>query len=235
MEPEVSIIISVYNDAQNLKTAIDSVTRQTLKSLEILIIDDCSTDNSYEVASQLASTDERIRVFQTPENSGGAGLPRNIGINRSMGNWLIFLDSDDRLDRHACKNLLRAAKENPVQLVCGQTRRYDVDKARWSGWHSRLYVEPRTINNISEWVELLIDSNSTGKLIKRDFLISNNIWFPTEMHYEDLVFTANIYNQAIGIQVIPEVVYVWKIYPNHIRKSITHQRDSLRGSSQLRV
>jgi len=125
--------------------------------------------------------------------------------------------------------MLRAAESYGVDLVCGQTRRFDVETEKWSGWHARLYREPKTLERISEWVELIIDSNSTAKLIRRVLIVEKNLTFPEDIHYEDLVYTANLYSYARGIHIIPEIVYVWKVYPKDTRKSITNQRDDLKN------
>ncbi len=174
----------------------------------------------------MAASDPRIRVLQTSQNSGGAGAPRNIGIRAARAPWLTFLDSDDTMDRHACKNLLRAAERDDSDITAGKTIRVHLDTGRQAGWHARLYTEKRHLKSISEFVELAIDTNSTAKLYRRQFIIDEEIYFPEQMHYEDLVFTAQAYKFASGISIIPERVYDWKIYSSSVRKSITHQRDN---------
>ncbi|MFB6556798.1 glycosyltransferase family 2 protein, partial [Streptomyces sp. NPDC056405] len=78
--PDVSVVVIVYNDADRLPTAVPSVLDQTLRDVEVVIVDDCSTDRSFEVAQGLAATHpERVRAFQLPENSGAGGEPRNHG------------------------------------------------------------------------------------------------------------------------------------------------------------
>lgn len=227
--PDIAVIVAVHNDSNNVLNAIRSAQEQTHRSIEIIVVDDCSTDDGFAKVEEHALGDSRIRVFQTPVNSGGAGAPRNLGMTMAIAPRIMFLDSDDRLDRHACKNLLREVEKNDAELVMGQTKRFTVKTKRWAGWHARLYRENQFYESIEQFPELCIDTNSVAKLYSMDFLRSNNIRFPEGIHYEDLVFTAMVFKAVRNIAVIPEVVYVWKIYPIVERKSITNQRDSIQN------
>lgn len=227
--PDISVVIAVHNDSKNVLNAVRSVQQQTHASIEIIVVDDCSTDDSFDAAQNHALEDARIRVFQTSENSGGAGGPRNLGMEKALAPHIMFLDSDDRLDRHACKNLLREVESKDAGLVMGQTKRFTVKTRRWAGWHAKLYRENQFYSSIEEFPELCIDTNSVAKLYSLSFLRENNIRFPEGIHYEDLVFTAMVFKAVRNIAVIPEVVYVWKIYPIDERKSITNQRDSIQN------
>ena len=91
--PKVSVIVPVYNTEKYLEQAVLSLTNQTLKDIEIILINDGSTDNSLEVLSRLAVNDDRIRVM-TQEN-GGPSKARNLGVSLSRGRYLYFMDSDD--------------------------------------------------------------------------------------------------------------------------------------------
>lgn len=94
--PSFSIIIPFYNASITLDAAVQSVLQQTLQDFEVLMIDDRSTDGSYDLAKQWGRSDSRIRVFRLKKNSGGPIRPRNEGLLRAEGNLLAFLDADDR-------------------------------------------------------------------------------------------------------------------------------------------
>jgi CDP-glycerol glycerophosphotransferase len=227
LAPDVTVVIAVHNDHRHLRKSIESVLNQSLNNLELIVVDDCSTDKSHTVATEYAALDRRVKVFQTPANSGGAGAPRNIGIHAASAPWITFLDSDDRLDRHACKNMLRAGEASGANLVCAQTKRYTIETKKWSDWHSRLYRESAKLEKMDEYPDLIIDTNSVAKLYSTKFLNEKSIRFPEDIHYEDLVFTANVFCRVRHIQIIPEVVYVWNVYPTKIRRSITNQRNTI--------
>jgi glycosyltransferase involved in cell wall biosynthesis len=94
LHPEISIILPVYNRASSMKKAIESVIAQSFTNWELLIIDDCSQDLSYETAKSFSAKEKRIRVYQLDQNSGAA-VARNYGIDKAEGNFISLLDSDD--------------------------------------------------------------------------------------------------------------------------------------------
>lgn len=227
--PDITVILAHYNDAEHVQNAIRSVYSQTHQNIELILVDDCSNDSSDVVAAKSVSEDPRGTFVQLEQNSGGVGGPRRRGLELARGSYVMFLDSDDVLDRHACKNLLREARRTNADIVMARTRRFEVGERKWRGWHDRLYSEPGYFYSIEENPDLAIDTIVVSKLYNKQFLRSNRIQFPTDIHYEDLVFSAEAFKHAKGIAVIPESAYVWNIYPSEVRKSITNQRDSLRN------
>ncbi|WP_405882055.1 bifunctional glycosyltransferase family 2 protein/CDP-glycerol:glycerophosphate glycerophosphotransferase [Streptomyces sp. NBC_01136] len=232
--PAVSVVVIVYNDASRLPTAVRSVLDQTLRSAEVVIVDDRSTDGSYEVAQRLAAEHpDRVRAFRLPENSGGCGAPRNHGIQQARGDYVLFLDSDDVLERNACRNMLEAAESTGADLVSGMCVRVHVDsrngkEVKWYPW---LYERTRTLESISELPDLLVfDTLSTNKCYRRQFLLDEGLQFPVGIHYEDLLFSAQAYVAARRITLIPNRVYDWRIVDkpaNSSTKSISNRRDEI--------
>lgn len=173
--PDVSVIVIVYNDADRLPTAVQSVLDQTHKSVEVLIVDDCSKDRSYEIAQELqAANPGRVRAFQLPQNSGGCGAPRNHGISEALGTYVIFLDSDDVLEENACRNMVAAAERTGADLVSGMCVRVYVDSrhGKTVDWYPWIYSTSRTLESITEMPDLLVfDTLSTNKCYRREFQI----------------------------------------------------------------
>lgn len=224
-KPDVSIIIVVHDDAENLVTCVSSAVSQTLTNVEIIVVDDCSEDDSFEVAQELAVQHPHVRAFQTSVNSGGAGAPRNLGIRQASADWLMFLDSDDVLEPRAAESLLHAARTDDADIVCGRTLRQFVEDGRVVGWRAKLYTAYRRLSSIEEFIDLVIDTNTTAKLYRVSFLRNQELSFLEGAHYEDLVFSAEAFSAAGAISVIPDHVYTWKVYPPEVRKSITNRRD----------
>ncbi|MBZ3908732.1 bifunctional glycosyltransferase/CDP-glycerol:glycerophosphate glycerophosphotransferase [Streptomyces griseiscabiei] len=213
--PAVSVVVIVYNDEARLPVAVRSVLEQTLRSVEVVIVDDHSTDGSYEVAARLAAEHPgRVRAYRLPENSGGCGAPRNHGIGETRGEYVMFLDSDDVLERNACRNLLEAAETTGADLVSGLCVRVHVDtrtrkEVKWYPW---LYARTRTLDSVRELPDLLVyDTLSTNKCYRRDFLVEGGLLFPVGIHYEDLFFSAQAYAAARRITLIPNRVYDWNV------------------------
>ncbi len=93
--PKVSIIIPTYNSSLFIKRTIESVFAQTFKDWELLIVDDCSTDETLKIIEDLAKNNSKIKIFKTPENSGGPALAKNMGVKNAQGEYIAFLDHDD--------------------------------------------------------------------------------------------------------------------------------------------
>ncbi|MDQ1038267.1 CDP-glycerol glycerophosphotransferase [Streptomyces sp. V3I8] len=226
--PDVSVVVIVYNDEARLATAVRSVLEQTLRNVEVVIVDDRSTDGSYEVACGLAARHPgRVRAHRLDENSGGCGAPRNHGIRQARGTYVVFLDSDDVLERNACRNMLEAAETTGADLVSGLCVRVHVDSrgGREVKWYPWLYTRTRTLESISELPDLLVfDTLSTNKCYRRAFLAEQGLEFPVGIHYEDLLFSAQAYAAARRITLIPNRVYDWNVTDRAGTKSISNRR-----------
>lgn len=115
MEPKVSIIVPVYNTEKYLHECLQSVISQTYSNLEIILIDDGSTDNSLEICNRFSSLDQRIKVFH--QENAGVSVARNSGIEEASGDWLMFLDSDDCLQLDAVEILVSTLEEHNGELI----------------------------------------------------------------------------------------------------------------------
>lgn len=118
MSARVSVIISTYNRAPLLKRAIKSVLEQSMADLELIVVDDCSTEGSVERLVH-SFGDPRVKYIRTPENSGHDGRPKNLGIMAAEGEYIAFLDDDDQYRRDALKILLAYASQSKMDLVYG--------------------------------------------------------------------------------------------------------------------
>ncbi|MEV5795754.1 bifunctional glycosyltransferase family 2 protein/CDP-glycerol:glycerophosphate glycerophosphotransferase [Streptomyces sp. NPDC052192] len=229
--PDVSVVVIVYNDATRLPTAVASALAQSHRGIEVVIVDDRSTDGSYDTAQRLAANHpQRVRAFQLAANSGGCGAPRNRGIQEARGRYLMFLDSDDTLERDACRNLVEAADATHADLVSGKCVRVHVDSRNRKEveWYPWLYATTRTLESIRELPDLLaFDTLSTNKLYRRTFLAEAELSFPVGIHYEDLLFSAQAYTSARRITLVPNRVYFWNIFERAERKSISNRRHEI--------
>jgi CDP-glycerol glycerophosphotransferase len=223
--PDVSVVVICFNDRTNLPRAVRSVLDQTLRNLEVLVVDDASTDGSADVADGLAGEDDRITVVRLPENSGGCSRPRNTGMDRARGRYVMFLDSDDYYERHACKNMLVAAERTGADVVAGRVIRENLTKGRQTPWAKDLFASGRAFyRGVRENPALFFDPLSTNKIYRREFLDRHGIRFPEGVHYEDSLFSTEVYCQAEGIAVIPNDIYYWRVVEDAEEASITQRR-----------
>ncbi len=112
----VSVIIPVHNAAGYISDTLSTVLSQTLNDIEIIIVNDCSDDNTLEIVSALAETDSRIRVINNTTNLGGGGS-RNIGLDAATGEYVIFLDDDDYVDNMMLERMYARAREGANKQV----------------------------------------------------------------------------------------------------------------------
>ncbi|MEV5890043.1 bifunctional glycosyltransferase/CDP-glycerol:glycerophosphate glycerophosphotransferase [Nonomuraea fuscirosea] len=211
--PDCTVVVITYNDAARLPRAVRSVLGQSLRDLEVIIADDASTDGTPEVARRLEQADPRVRYLRRPVNSGGCGAPRNDGIDAAASPYVMFLDSDDELPRHACKSLLAEIERTGADFVSGQISRLYEPSGRLQPYYPSLFASRRVVEGIREEPELFLDSFSTNKLYDVGRLRDNVLRFPEDIHYEDHVFAAELYATSRRFAVVPWVVYHWHRAP----------------------
>lgn len=121
---KISVIVPVYNTVNYLERCVDSIRRQTWRNLEIIIVDDGSTDNSGALAEKIAMVDKRVRVFH--KENGGSSSARNLGISQAKGDYIGFVDSDDYIEPEMYERLLAVALSEKLLIV--QTSRDEIDE-----------------------------------------------------------------------------------------------------------
>ncbi|MQA02691.1 MAG: glycosyltransferase [Streptosporangiales bacterium] len=228
--PAVSVVVIVFNDADRLPAAVKSVLAQTLTDLEVVIVDDASTDRSAAVAGRFAAKHpDRVRVVELPENSGGCSRPRNVGLEHVRGEYVMFLDSDDTYQPDACATLLAAARRTGADFVAGRCVRVHIDDGAESQWCPRLFEAPAVYENVRDHPDMLNDTLSTNKMYRHAFLERSGLRFADGLHYEDNLFSAQAYLSAKRIAFIPDRVYNWTVARRGNRQSITSSKAELRN------
>ena len=222
--PDVTVVVIGYNDAGRIRRAIVSVQRQTLRNLEIIVVDDASTDTTRDVVRDIAEADPRVRYLCLPVNSGGCSAPRNAGIDEARAPWVMFCDSDDEYERHACKNLLQAAERLDADLVCGTAERVDISTGKSRRWRTELHEVEYAADGLGAFPELLADTISVNKIYRRSLLIDNAIRFPEGLLFEDQLFTLQAMASARRVASIPQTVYRWYVDTLSDEPSITQRR-----------
>ena len=188
----VSVIMPVYNSAKYLNSSIESVQKQTLKDIEIICVDDGSTDDSIDILIDLNKKYGNINIV-CQENSG-PGMARNTGIKNACGEYIAFLDSDDIfLDDFALETMYDAGKSNDFNLVCANLKwihqNYTVD-THYDFVNSRFtyFYKEDVLKSEDYGIPFAFYRN----LFKRSFLEENNIIFPDLRFGEDPVFMVNV-------------------------------------------
>lgn len=218
-KPTFSIIVPVYQSESYLKETVEKLQDQTFSNIEIILIDDGSTDRSPEICDELAAND--CRIISIHEKNGGASCARNKGIEVSNGEWIIFVDSDDTVSKLMCENFknyinkydnldfitcnFAKNKENLIEKLNGNSLIYSLKE-----WEQNVSLIKQMLlskyDNFSNFFNHSFGNNVVlnspcAKAYRRKFLLSSNLKFHTNINYsEDLLFNIEVLlKKAIGI------------------------------------
>lgn len=203
MQPLVSIIIPVFNGEEFVEKCIESVMKQTLKEVQIIIIDDGSEDHTLQILNRLAAEDNRITVIH--QENGGVSKARNVGLQAVAAEWVLFVDADDTIVPEYCASMLEAARFLEADVVIAHP-----------------YIEEQAENNILQGKEKLIQACLSydemsypfnidapwGKIFRYRVIHERHICFPEKLiRSEDAFFCLQFYDAAEKIGILNQFGY----------------------------
>ena len=214
-KPKISIFLPIYNKANYLKRSIISIQRQSLNDIEIIPVNDCSTDNSLEILKELAKKDSRIKIINNKKNHGSL-FSRAIGVLNSKGEYLMNLDPDDQY-----KN------KNSLKFLYNLAQKLEVDFITFFIFYLPDRIKSTQISNFNQIIRqpkilesafsnnYLSDFYITNKLIKRDLLenaikiFGNKIYEEKWNYFEDNIWSILLYKYANSTVFINKIVYLY--------------------------
>ncbi len=209
---KVSVIVPVYNAEKYLEKCISSIANQTLKDIEIIAVNDGSTDSSLDLLDKLSSKYKgKLKIFN--KENGGAGSARNIGIENSSGEFIKFVDADDYLKLDILERMYTIAKENNVSLVRGNYQTIIgpfkmEDKCSWSNILGNQIIDVRENKDY-----IVTETSGIGnKLIKRDLI--GNLRFPEKTKWEDLAIMPVVVASSKELFHMDEPIYNYRVNMN---------------------
>lgn len=214
--PKVSIIIPFNNVETYIDECLQSVINQTLEDIEIILINDASTDKSREIAQKYVNSDKRIKLFDLKERHG-QGYARNIGIENATGEYIGFVDSDDFVEKIMFESLYDSAKSNDTDISMCQAKEYDDinEKNILSDYYSLavLYKFGNSVFSAEDVKDNILDINVAlwNKIYKRDYLIKLGEKFPEGYIYEDMPFFFGTFLPAKKVQIVWRNLYSYRI------------------------
>lgn len=226
---KVSIIVPVYNVEDYLSECLDSICNQTLKDIEIICINDGSSDNSLDILNEYSKKDKRISVIS--KENGGQGVARNLGITLANGEYIGFVDSDDWIEEDMFEKLYMKAHKNNLDfnmcrlsLFNEQTGEYDN-----STWYYGLKHFDSFNKDIFEYSDVLnfltsISVTPVNKIYKRSFLLNHDLKFAEDYIFEDEAFFYSIIFKASKISLIKEELYYYRI--NRKNSTVTETKNN---------
>ena len=214
--PKISVIVPVYNTADYIGSCLESILKQTLDDIEVIVINDGSTDDSLDIIEDFAGRDERI-LFRSKEHSGLSDS-RNLGIELACGDYLAFIDSDDWIDGDALEKLYKHAQDKSADLVLFRYRFYeDTGRTRETKPLEKFLNyggENITLNTCPGLMS--ISTSSCVKLFSRKMVKKYNITYPPGLNYEDWPFCYMAYYHAENIALLDESLYNYRTRSNSI-------------------
>lgn len=223
---KLSVIVPIYNVEEFLQECLDSLVNQTLRDIEVLMIDDGSTDNSAIIAKLYEKKFDNFHYIY--KENGGLGNARNFGIPYVKGEFLIFLDSDDIIPIDAYEKMYNAAIENNVDIVCGNMMRFNSKEIYDSYLHKKIYKKSIKRTHISEYKNLIYDTTSTNKMFKTSFYTTNCFKFPEGIYYEDIPMVIPALWKAKSVSILTDTCYLWRSREGE-NKSITQKRTTIKN------
>ena len=225
---KVSVIVPMYNKEQKISKCLDSLINQTLREIEIVVVDDGSKDNSAEIVKKYCEKDSRVRYVK--QDNQGPGAARNVGIINSKGRYIGFVDCDDYVEHEMYEIMYNAAEQNNCEVaVCQEKNVYVDDEGHVTnlGETHFPYNEITVVTGkmVLEWFlnfNYLSLNSACFKIVRKSVFVEKDIYFPDNYRYaEDLTICGGILSVAKSVAVIPKSLYIYEHESNTFSTSYT--------------
>lgn len=230
----ISVVVTTYNAERTIKRALKSVLNtKDYRCIEIVVVDDCSRDRTYEEVEKMSAAYENIRLFRMEKNSGGPSAPRNLGIEMASGKYVTFLDDDDEINADNLLKMVRQANDEDADFAKGYLITVEAGKQK---------IQNRLIDIQNDRLGIIKNivigqSMTQDFIVERNLLIRNNLFYNTGLKIgEDTVFITNILTKVKKPIYIDEFFLIYNKTPQDISnlastqnwsdKEITHQLSS---------
>lgn len=225
-EPKISVIIPVHNGGKFLNECLQSVCNQTLKDIEIICVDDASTDDSAKILSSFAEYDPRITVITHAENTG-AGIARNHGLEIARGKYISFLDADDIFEKHYLESMYTACEKHDLDFVTCRCDLFDANTKEVTGaeWAVRKELLPaKQVFSIQDTHNIfkLFTGWAWDKLYRRQFILDAKLKFQGLETTNDMYFTFMALVKANRISVVDDVLVHHR---TNVKNSVSNTRE----------
>jgi len=206
--PDVTVIMPVYNSERYLNEAIKSVFEQTLENIELICIDDGSTDGSSAVIESF--NDPRISVIR--QTNSGPGPARNRGIEAAKGDFIAFLDADDYYpDPNSLSDMVRFARANKVSICGGRRTELYRNKVRMSDLYEKEIAEHEN-GTVLRYADVQSDYHYVNHIFERELILRNKIEFPPYRRFQDPPFFVRSMIFAEEFGIVPTISYCYRIH-----------------------
>lgn len=235
---DVSVVVPVFNCAQYLETLIGSLQAQKDVRLEIIAVDDGSSDDSLAVLERLAVHEPRLRVVS--QRNLGVSSARNAGLELARGRWVAFADGDDWLAPDALSAWVTLGEARSLQLVLGNGFRFETDPEHHPRVGLAKWLPDSSVMSGEEWVVGSVARDAWHhyvwlQLIRRDVLLGGNMRFVENIVHEDVLWSAHLANHVQRLGVCPTPYYGYRTRPGSIMGCPSQRAVIKRARSYLSV
>lgn len=214
--PEISILVCAYNTQKYIPQCLDSLVNQTFNDIEIIVVDDGSTDSSWDILQSFAKKDARIRAFR--QKNAGPGAARNLALSKASGAYIMFCDSDDWYAPDMCEKMYTAISRSQADLACCDCV-LEYDKNAFGrdkhalDWH---YLNFTGLLNLSPQNKHKINCVLWNKIFRKDLIEKNRISFPSQREHDDDSFVTQYLYVARTVYGLAEQLYHYRLRENSI-------------------
>lgn len=226
-KPIVSVIIPVFNTGRYLEEAVSSILNQTLEDIEVIVVNDGSTDNSVEVLATMSATDSRIRLFS--QKNQGQSVARNLGLDNARGEYVYFMDSDDILEKDALRRCFEKCKKENLEMVFFDADMFSDEEIPLS-WD---YIRAgKVTEDVCTGVEVMERLAAIGKFrvspclifVKRDLIENGKLRFYPGIIHEDELFIPKLHFAITRAAYIPITLFHRRVRGNStMTNSFSHR------------
>lgn len=210
-EIKISVIVPVYNQEKYIKKCFDSIQNQTLREIEIICVNDGSTDESLHMLEQIQATDERVAII-TQKNKG-LGAARNVGMLAAKGKYLAFVDSDDFIERTILEKLYQKAESSCADVVLCNFQTYDEKTGETKVYRDDefyKYLAQKQTFTAKEEPKILLSIGVWDRIYRREFVEQNGLKNPEGVIYEDALFSYQTLILAKRLAAVSNPLYFYR-------------------------
>lgn len=217
----ISVIVTVYNNEQYIKKCLDVIIPQLNSKIELIIVDDGSSDSTLNICTKIANSKENVTIISNKHN--GLSYSRNTGIKKSRGKYIVFIDGDDWIDKSYLNELEDIISNNQYDVILINTTKFFENKNKYQ-------IENFSFSKLGKFPSKetereLINNNICGRawrlITRRQFLLDNNLFFTYGILHEDEEWVTKVLNLYNSIFYSPKIRYFYRKHDNSIMSSKT--------------
>jgi CDP-glycerol glycerophosphotransferase (TagB/SpsB family)/glycosyltransferase involved in cell wall biosynthesis len=213
LRPVLTVVMPVYNVEAFVRETLDTVLTQSLHNLEVIAVDDGSTDGSLAILREFERRDARVRVF-TQTNSG-QGIARNLGVEHAQGEFLAFIDSDDTIPPGSFEHMVDTLRRSGSDFCVGSVRRLRHSQYLRTTWQRTVHQTDRIGTTLDEFPAAMQDIICANRMFRTEFWREKVGGFRGHIAYEDHVPMLTAYVRATKFDILSRITYNWRIREDH--------------------